>query len=76
MVSTRTQDKKSFGGTQDGTQDQSGNDWVHCHNVFNAALAFGRYKQYGWGRKMGAEVLNIYTAEEWALRDRPIRLAE
>ena len=27
----------------------------------NAALPFGGYKQSGWGREMGHEVLNLYT---------------
>ena len=30
-------------------------------NVFDAALPFGWYKQSGWGREMGHEVLNNYT---------------
>ncbi|HEX3438369.1 MAG TPA: aldehyde dehydrogenase family protein [Pseudacidobacterium sp.] len=40
---------------------RSGTVWVNCHNVFDAALPFGGYKQSGWGREMGAEVLNSYT---------------
>ena len=40
---------------------RSGTVWVNCHNVFDAALPFGGYKQSGWGREMGAEVLNNYT---------------
>jgi hypothetical protein len=35
--------------------------WVNCHNVFDAALPFGGYKQSGWGREMGEEVLHNYT---------------
>ncbi len=34
--------------------------WVNCFNVFDAALPFGGYKQSGWGREMGAEVLENY----------------
>jgi phenylacetaldehyde dehydrogenase len=40
---------------------RSGTVWVNCHNVFDAALPFGGYKQSGWGREMGQEVLNNYT---------------
>jgi len=35
--------------------------WVNCYNVFDAALPFGGYKQSGWGREMGHEVLHLYT---------------
>ncbi|MEO8257765.1 MAG: aldehyde dehydrogenase family protein [Acidobacteriota bacterium] len=40
---------------------RSGTVWINCHNVFNAALPFGGYKQSGWGREMGGEVLANYT---------------
>ncbi|HZQ18042.1 MAG TPA: aldehyde dehydrogenase family protein [Terriglobales bacterium] len=40
---------------------QAGTVWVNCYNVFDAALPFGGYKQSGWGREMGHEVLNNYT---------------
>jgi phenylacetaldehyde dehydrogenase len=40
---------------------RSGTVWINCHNVFNAALPFGGYKQSGWGREMGGEVLTNYT---------------
>ncbi|HLN67819.1 MAG TPA: aldehyde dehydrogenase family protein [Streptosporangiaceae bacterium] len=30
-------------------------------NVFDASLPFGGYKQSGWGREMGHEVLEAYT---------------
>ena len=39
---------------------RSGTVWINCHNVFDAALPFGGYKQSGWGREMGAEVFNNY----------------
>ncbi len=40
---------------------RAGTVWVNCYNVFDAALPFGGYKQSGWGREMGHEVLNNYT---------------
>jgi phenylacetaldehyde dehydrogenase len=40
---------------------RAGTVWVNCHNVFDASLPFGGYKQSGWGREMGEEVLNNYT---------------
>ena len=40
---------------------RAGTVWVNCYNIFDAALPFGGYKQSGWGREMGEEVLNLYT---------------
>jgi len=40
---------------------RAGTVWVNCHNIFDAALPFGGYKQSGWGREMGKEVLDLYT---------------
>jgi phenylacetaldehyde dehydrogenase len=40
---------------------KAGTVWVNCYNVFDSALPFGGYKQSGWGREMGHEVLNLYT---------------
>jgi phenylacetaldehyde dehydrogenase len=40
---------------------RAGTVWINCYNVFNAALPFGGYKQSGWGREMGHEVLEMYT---------------
>ena len=42
-------------------QLRAGTVWVNCYNVFDAALPFGGYKQSGWGREMGHEVLELYT---------------
>jgi phenylacetaldehyde dehydrogenase len=39
----------------------AGTVWINCHNVFDASLPFGGYKQSGWGREMGEEVLHNYT---------------
>jgi phenylacetaldehyde dehydrogenase len=40
---------------------KAGTVWINCYNVFDAALPFGGYKQSGWGREMGHEVLEHYT---------------
>ena len=40
---------------------RAGTVWINCYNVFDAALPFGGYKQSGWGREMGHEVLEQYT---------------
>ncbi|HTW38472.1 MAG TPA: aldehyde dehydrogenase family protein [Steroidobacteraceae bacterium] len=39
---------------------RAGTVWINCYNIFDAALPFGGYKQSGWGREMGHEVLNNY----------------
>jgi phenylacetaldehyde dehydrogenase len=40
---------------------KAGTVWINCYNVFDASLPFGGYKQSGWGREMGHEVLEAYT---------------
>ena len=40
---------------------KAGTVWVNTYNIFDAALPFGGYKQSGWGREMGEEVLHEYT---------------
>ncbi len=40
---------------------KAGTVWINCYNVFDSALPFGGYKQSGWGREMGHEVLELYT---------------
>jgi len=40
---------------------RAGTVWINCYNIFDAALPFGGYKQSGWGREMGHEVLENYT---------------
>lgn len=54
--------------TRDGGQGhrlarriRAGTVWINCHNVFDAALPFGGFKQSGWGREMGRVVLDHYT---------------
>ncbi len=39
----------------------TGTVWINCHNVFDASLPFGGYKQSGWGHEMGEEVFHNYT---------------
>jgi phenylacetaldehyde dehydrogenase len=40
---------------------RAGTVWIKCYNIFDAALPFGGYKQSGWGREMGKDVLEMYT---------------
>src|SRR5271156_3829538 len=40
---------------------RAGTVWINCYNIFDASLPFGGYKQSGWGREMGHDVLNNYT---------------
>lgn len=35
--------------------------WVNCYGVFDPALPFGGFKQSGWGREMGYDVMRHYT---------------
>jgi len=45
-------------------QLQAGTVWINCFNIFDAALPFGGYKQSGWGREMGHDVLDLYTQKK------------
>jgi phenylacetaldehyde dehydrogenase len=40
---------------------RAGTVWINCYNVFDAAMPFGGYKESGWGREMGHDVLELYT---------------
>ncbi len=40
---------------------RAGTVWINCHNIFDAAMPFGGFKQSGWGREMGHEALDLYT---------------
>ena len=40
---------------------RAGTVWINSHNIFDAALPFGGYKQSGWGREMGHHALELYT---------------
>ena len=42
-------------------QLDAGTVWVNCYNVIDPTLPFGGFKQSGWGREHGQEVLNHYT---------------
>ena len=48
-------------GTPNGRTATRQHCGVTCYNVFDPALPFGGYKQPGWGREMGLEVLSLYT---------------
>ncbi len=39
---------------------KAGTIYVNTYHLYDAALPFGGYKQSGWGREMGEEVLNAY----------------
>ena len=39
---------------------RAGTVWVNTYNVYSAELPFGGFKQSGWGREMGEEVLSNY----------------
>ncbi|MBV9049089.1 MAG: aldehyde dehydrogenase family protein, partial [Solirubrobacterales bacterium] len=39
---------------------RAGTVWINCFHVFDAAMPFGGYKQSGWGREMGHQVLDNY----------------
>ena len=41
-------------------QLRAGTVWINCYNVLSPELPFGGYRQSGWGREMGHEVLNNY----------------
>jgi phenylacetaldehyde dehydrogenase len=33
---------------------------VNCHNVLDATMPFGGFKQSGWGRELGGEAVYSY----------------
>ncbi len=39
---------------------KAGTVWVNCHNVLDATMPFGGYKQSGWGRELGGEAVMSY----------------
>ena len=36
---------------------RAGTVWINTYHVFDAAMPFGGYKESGWGREMGPQVL-------------------
>jgi len=40
---------------------RAGTIWINCYNVTDPASPFGGFKQSGWGREMGRQVLDHYT---------------
>jgi phenylacetaldehyde dehydrogenase len=39
---------------------RAGTVWINTYHVFDAAMPFGGYKESGWGREMGGQVLDNY----------------
>ena len=39
---------------------RAGTVWVNCHNMLDAVMPFGGYKQSGWGRELGKEAVYSY----------------
>jgi phenylacetaldehyde dehydrogenase len=40
---------------------RAGTVWINCHNVIDAALPFGGFKESGWGRENGMEAVRSFT---------------
>src|SRR5512146_669790 len=40
---------------------KAGTVWINCYNLTDPASPFGGYKESGWGREMGRQVLEEYT---------------
>ncbi|MDA8268883.1 MAG: aldehyde dehydrogenase family protein [Actinomycetota bacterium] len=40
---------------------KAGTVWVNCYGVLDASMPFGGYKESGWGREHGHQVLSEYT---------------
>ena len=48
---------------------RAGTVYINTWNVFDAAIPFGGYKQSGWGREMGHEVLKNYLEVKSVIAD-------
>jgi len=46
---------------------ETGNVWINCYSMLDAAMPFGGYKASGWGRELSAEGLDAYleTKSVW-----------
>jgi phenylacetaldehyde dehydrogenase len=40
---------------------EAGNVWVNCYGTVHPSLPFGGFKESGWGREMGTEVIQAFT---------------
>ena len=40
---------------------KAGSVGINMHGTLDPAMPFGGYKQSGWGREKGREVLDLYT---------------
>jgi aldehyde dehydrogenase (NAD+)/phenylacetaldehyde dehydrogenase len=51
---------------------QAGTVWINCYNVYDAASPYGGYKQSGFGRENGLEVMHELTQPKsvWVALDR------
>lgn len=43
---------------------KAGTVWVNCHNMLDAAMPFGGFKQSGFGREMGRAALDAYLEQK------------
>ncbi|MDD5247425.1 MAG: aldehyde dehydrogenase family protein [Rhodocyclaceae bacterium] len=43
---------------------KAGTVWVNCHNMLDAAMPFGGYKQSGFGKEMGRAALDGYLEQK------------
>ena len=47
-------------GAPHGQRLRAGTVWINTYHVFDPAMPFGGYKESGWGREMGQQVLENY----------------
>ena len=40
---------------------KAGNVWINAHNLYDPNMAFGGYKQSGWGRECGYHAIEMFT---------------
>lgn len=39
----------------------AGNVWINCYGTVHPSMPFGGFKESGWGREMGSEVMDAFT---------------